>query len=1093
MNSHRGKPLRTPNWWLVLPSILVLAVCVFFTYGGAYVAPYPGLDWGVDWTVVAIEPCEASPAWCEANRNTLQVGDQMLVVGDLEHSEYLRDRTKATFGGYDADDAVPITFRRDGEERTVDWQMLGPTVASRVRRLVDSVLLSIPFWLSGTFILLLLRPRDLRWWLLVLFDYVTAMWLAAGAHSYRGVFYASPIQHALAWLWAPIYLHLHLTVPSSLFRRWRWFWAVYVVAGVLAVLEVFQVLPGTTYYLGPLVAFLGSLGLLIFRLLFRGPSDKPAVRLMLVGVGLALGPAIVLWIVPALLGTSLPSGLTIYALAFAIPLLPFLYIYAIYKRQLGVLEFRANRALSTYSFYLLYVLAFVLVFFVGSQWFGSSGDSLIVGLVVSGAFAIAALPLGSRFQRLIDRLAYGARHEPGDVIRVFASRIITTQDHDALAHLLINEVMPSLFVRESALLLLTGDAAVKCIYVCGVGEEELPQTSHQARMLLEEAGEYRPPLDESQGVFDWVRLAVPLELRGTVIGVWLFGRRDPDDYYPQRDVDLLGLLAGQVAASVENMRLYAEQQRRAEEAGLLLEISNAINSTLKRNPILKEVSIRAARACQANRCTIFLLDEEGEMLRPVMSQMASGKVDLELWERFKECAPWQVADMPRLAKVLSERRPLYLPDARDSTAPRGWVEPFAVGSVLLVPLVSRERVVGMMALDHPEIGKPFTDAQVDLAVTIGGQAAVAIENARLHRETQDYARQLERRVEERTFQLQSQYAWLEAILRSSTDAIIVSDVQGEIIETNPVAEAWLTKALSPEDAARLREAVRILSIQVAVDPEAAERPETMLELPGLDLQLNASPIVEPGREGAAVVVAGHDVSHLRALDRMKSRFVSDVSHELRTPITTIKLYAALMQKASPDKMGQYLEMLSEEADRQARLVEDILQISRIDAGRLEMSPQRISLNELGELIVANHMAVAGERGLNLRYQPTEPAPMVLADPDRLMQVLSNLVTNAINYTSSGGEVVLSTAREDVDGRTWAKAVVTDTGMGIPEEELGQVFDRFFRGEQPRLMQMPGTGLGLAIVKEIVELHGGQVTVESRLGEGSTFTIWLAHA
>jgi signal transduction histidine kinase len=481
------------------------------------------------------------------------------------------------------------------------------------------------------------------------------------------------------------------------------------------------------------------------------------------------------------------------------------------------------------------------------------------------------------------------------------------------------------------------------------------------------------------------------------------------------------------------------------------------------------------------------------VLRPVMSQMASGEVDLALWRAFKACAPWRVADMPKLAQVLCGRQPLYVRDARESTAPPEWIEPFGVGSVLIVPLVSRERVVGMMALDHPEIGVPFTDAQINLAVTISGQAAVAIENARLHREMQDYAHQLEQRVEERTFQLRSQYAWLEAILHSSTDGIIVSDVQGEIIETNPVAEAWLTTAFSPDDVERLREVVRTLAVRVAVDPNAEKRPEMMLELPGLDLQLGASPIIEPGREGAAVVVAGHDVTHLKALDRMKSRFVSDVSHELRTPITTIKLYAALMQKASPEKMGQYLEMLSDEADRQARLVEDILQISRIDAGRLEMSPQRISLNEMGELLVANHTVAAEERGLSLRYQSDESDPVVFADPDRLTQVLTNLVTNAINYTLSGGQVVVSTAQEDVDGRTWIKVMVADTGMGIPEDELGQVFDRFFRGEQPRLMQMPGTGLGLAIVKEIVELHGGMVTVESALGEGSTFTIWLARA
>jgi signal transduction histidine kinase len=116
--------------------------------------------------------------------------------------------------------------------------------------------------------------------------------------------------------------------------------------------------------------------------------------------------------------------------------------------------------------------------------------------------------------------------------------------------------------------------------------------------------------------------------------------------------------------------------------------------------------------------------------------------------------------------------------------------------------------------------------------------------------------------------------------------------------------------------------------------------------------------------------------------------------------------------------------------------------------------------------------------------------MALVDPDQVMQVLNNLVENGIHYTPEGGKVTISTGREEADGRVWATVTVTDTGMGIPEEELPHIFERFFRGEEPRTMQMSGTGLGLAIVKEIVELHGGQVTVESEREVGTTFTVRL---
>jgi len=233
----------------------------------------------------------------------------------------------------------------------------------------------------------------------------------------------------------------------------------------------------------------------------------------------------------------------------------------------------------------------------------------------------------------------------------------------------------------------------------------------------------------------------------------------------------------------------------------------------------------------------------------------------------------------------------------------------------------------------------------------------------------------------------------------------------------------------------------------------------------------------------------HDVSHLKALDRMKSRFVSSVSHELRTPVTTIKLYAYLMRQR-PEKREAYLDALAQEADHLAGLVEGILQISRIDAGRLEIKPRPTSLNELTEGAIMRHQTLAQEQGLTLEHRLAEPGPVVLVDPGQMMQALNNLVENAIYYTPEGGKVVVSTGKEEAEGRTWATATVADTGMGIPGEELPRIFERFFRGEEPRLMQISGTGLGLAIVQEIVKLHGGQVTVESQVGKRSVFTVRL---
>ncbi len=229
---------------------------------------------------------------------------------------------------------------------------------------------------------------------------------------------------------------------------------------------------------------------------------------------------------------------------------------------------------------------------------------------------------------------------------------------------------------------------------------------------------------------------------------------------------------------------------------------------------------------------------------------------------------------------------------------------------------------------------------------------------------------------------------------------------------------------------------------------------------------------------------------LRELDRLKSAFVSIVSHELRTPMTSIKGYVENMLDglagSLTDKQVYYLTRVRYNTDRLTRMINDLLDLSRIEAGRVELHLEPVPLPVLVNEVVEGVQRVAGEKGLTVRQELQAGLPLVRGDRDKLYQILTNLIQNAIKFTPKGGEVVV---RSEVRDPEFVQVCVTDTGCGIPPLELDKIFDRFFRGETVPT-EARGAGLGLAITKSLVELHDGRIWVESTVGEGSLFYFTL---
>jgi PAS domain S-box-containing protein len=337
------------------------------------------------------------------------------------------------------------------------------------------------------------------------------------------------------------------------------------------------------------------------------------------------------------------------------------------------------------------------------------------------------------------------------------------------------------------------------------------------------------------------------------------------------------------------------------------------------------------------------------------------------------------------------------------------------------------------------------------------------------------------------------------------DGVMVTDPAGEIILFNAAAERTL--GLHRHEALG-RSTVEISGLVPGAsqwtailqrwqgDPSAIEGEyiSEQLEIDDRVISVHVSP-VQRGTEYLGLVSVFRDITREVMADRIKSEFVARVSHELRTPMTSIKGYADLLLlgaagEVTPEQR-RFLETVKTNADRLSLLVNDLLDISRIEQGQIDLDVQAVELEAIvGDVLAAFRGRMQQEgRELDIYAQLPDEVPLIEADYDRLMQILTNLVSNAYQYTPDEGRVTLR-VRPDDEG---VQIDVVDTGVGIAQDSQDRIFERFYRDESnPVVFEAAGTGLGLSIVKQLVELHNGRVWFDSEEGAGSTFSVWMPY-
>ncbi len=356
-----------------------------------------------------------------------------------------------------------------------------------------------------------------------------------------------------------------------------------------------------------------------------------------------------------------------------------------------------------------------------------------------------------------------------------------------------------------------------------------------------------------------------------------------------------------------------------------------------------------------------------------------------------------------------------------------------------------------------------------------------------------------RRISSDALELQSTNALQQALLDSTVDGICLTDTAGNIVLGNaPLQRFAVELGLPPSgtvaerlegiaerttEPARYRERMRELAHDLAASEDEFELADS-----GRVFRGYTAPVARKDGTVVGRIWTLREVTADRRLERLRDAFVAAVSHELRTPLTSISGFLELLTDEEHE-LGpagrRYVDVIRRGNARLRGIVEDLLLVAEIEAERLELRPEPTDLAELATATVEDALPAAAENGIELLLDLGGRLPLE-ADAGRLRQVLDNLVSNALKYTPDGGTVILSARNGDGPLRV----EVTDTGIGIPQDELGQLFSRFYRASTATRRAIPGTGLGLVIARAIVEGHGGTISLDSTEGEGTRVTVTL---
>jgi PAS domain S-box-containing protein len=519
-------------------------------------------------------------------------------------------------------------------------------------------------------------------------------------------------------------------------------------------------------------------------------------------------------------------------------------------------------------------------------------------------------------------------------------------------------------------------------------------------------------------------------------------------------------------------------------------------------------------------CSVVLLSADGERIEPVAAyhpdpdvrRDASALLGVPI--ELEAAGPWKT--------VLRERRPVVIAIDPDHLSPNlaphqaRNIQRWRMRQAVMIPMVAQDRVVGGLNLNRMEGSAPLGEDDIKLLESLAARAARAIAIAQQMRDQKVTAVELEANVAERTKELTDANRFLDSMIENIPNMIFVKDAKElRFVRFNAAGEDLL--GISRDELIGRNDFDFFPREQaeefVAADRETL-RNRRLVDIPEESIQTRTKgvrilhtkkiPILDAHGEPAYLLGISEDITDakevqealLRAQEeadranRAKSQFLANMSHELRTPLNAILGFSELLQDNMKDRFDEatrlrFLGQIHSSGEHLLQLINDILDLSKVEAGRMELQLQPVELGSLIDEVRATVDPLARSKEIALTVEPS-PDISLVADPAKVRQMLLNLVSNALKFTASGGRVDIRRRRVE----SWAEVSVSDSGIGIAEKDLGSLFTEFQQLAAGPGKRVQGTGLGLALTKRFAEMHGGKVSVESTLGKGSTFTLRL---